>query len=118
MTIKEAILILNANVVVACERAGFNSATVKMIEDALDTIEDALKMQEPRVMTLGELKLCTQETIWFEEKPNHIMKQLTQDGIAALVFVGILHNWNGFGTVWRCWITKPTDEQREATPWE
>lgn len=47
MTVKEAILTLNANVVFACGRAGFSSATVKMIEDALDTIEDALKAQEP-----------------------------------------------------------------------
>lgn len=46
MKVKEAILTLNANVVIACERAGFSSATVKMIEDALDTIEDALKEQE------------------------------------------------------------------------
>lgn len=48
MTITEAILTLNANVVIACERAGFHSATVKMIEDALDTIEDALKAQRPK----------------------------------------------------------------------
>ena len=47
MTVGEAILTLNANVVIACERAGFDSATVKMIEDALDTIENALKAQEP-----------------------------------------------------------------------
>lgn len=47
MTVSEAILILNANVVIACERAGFSSATVKMIKDALDTIENALKAQEP-----------------------------------------------------------------------
>lgn len=47
MTVKEAILTLNANAVIACERAGFSSATVKMIEYALDTIEDALKAQEP-----------------------------------------------------------------------
>ena len=47
MKVKEAILTLNANVVIDCERAGFSSATVKMIEDALNTIEDALKEQEP-----------------------------------------------------------------------
>lgn len=47
MKVKEAILTLNANAVIACERAGFSSATVKMIEDALDTIEDALKEKEP-----------------------------------------------------------------------
>ena len=48
MKIKEAILTLNANVVIACERAGFSSETVKMIEDALDTIKDALKEQEAK----------------------------------------------------------------------
>lgn len=47
MTIKDAIVTLNANVVIACERAGFCSATVKIVEDALDTINDALKEQEP-----------------------------------------------------------------------
>lgn len=47
MTVSEAILTLNANVIFACERSGFDSTTVKMVEDALDTIEDALKAQEP-----------------------------------------------------------------------
>ena len=55
MTIKEAILTLNANAVFACEQAGFDSTTVRMVEDALDAIEDALKAQEPRVMTLDEV---------------------------------------------------------------
>lgn len=54
MMIKEAILTLNANVIIACERAGFDSATVKMVEDALDTIEDALKAQEPKSPTIKE----------------------------------------------------------------
>jgi hypothetical protein len=48
MTISEAILTLNANVVFACERAGFDSATARMVEDALDTIEDAMKAHEPK----------------------------------------------------------------------
>ena len=34
--------------------------------------------------------------------------------------------WNGinnadlsyYGKVWRCWTSRPTDAQREATPWE
>ena len=51
MTVKEAILTLNANAVIACERAGFSSATVKMIEDALDIIDDALKEQEWHMLT-------------------------------------------------------------------
>ena len=78
-------------------------------------LRDALTLLEPRVLTPEEL--YSQETVWFEEKPNHTMKQLTQDGIAALVFVGLLHNWNGYGTVWRCWTSRPSDAQKEKTPW-
>ena len=47
MTVREAISILNVNILVACGRAGFSSATIKMTEDALDIIEDALKAKEP-----------------------------------------------------------------------
>jgi hypothetical protein len=47
MTIKEAILVLNTNVIVACERAGFDYATVKMVEDALNVVENALQEHEP-----------------------------------------------------------------------
>ena len=74
MTVKEAILILRANVVLACERAGFCSATVKMVEDALDTIDDALKEPEPspKGCTYYEAKnrkpCCTHECdgcVWY-----------------------------------------------------
>lgn len=77
-----------------------------------------LKAQEPRVMTIEELKSCDQETIWFQVKSNHTMKQLTQDGINALIFIGSLHNWNGYGTIWRCWTSRPTDKKKEETPWD
>ena len=51
-----------------------------LMRDALALLE----AQEPRVMTLDELiGSYSQETIWFEEKPNHTIKQLTQDGIIA-----------------------------------
>ena len=26
--------------------------------------------------------------------------------------------WDDYGITWRCWTSHPTDEQREATPWE
>ena len=76
-----------------------------------------LHAQEPRVMTLEELKSCHRETMWLQVKSNHTMKQLTRDGIAALMFIGLLHNWNGYGTVWRCWASRPSKEEMEATPW-
>lgn len=25
--------------------------------------------------------------------------------------------WDDYGITWRCWTSRPTDAQREATPW-
>ena len=124
MTVKEAILTLNANAVIACERAGFSSATVKMLEDALDTIEDALKAQGPRVMEFDDV--VGGDECWLEavngacgyadcyactgtgevqvfrckyDNPQYIMAK-------------------DYLKTWRCWTSRPTDEQREAVPWE
>lgn len=113
MTIKEALEHLDA------ARFEWNEdyAYQKPRFEALDMAIDALRAQQPRVLTLEELKSYDRETIWFQVKSNHTMKQLTQDGIAALIFIGLLYDWDGYGTVWRCWTTRPTDEQREAIPW-
>lgn len=95
-----------------CKSCPYDGACLNRLKrDALQL----LKAQEPRVMTLEEL--YSQETVWFEEKPNHTMKQLTKDGIAVLVFVGLLHSWNGYGTVWRCWTSRPSEGQREEVAW-
>lgn len=76
-----------------------------------------LKEQEPRVMTLDDLNQCKKETIWVEIKHDNSLKQLTQDGIAMLTFIGLLHHWNGYNTTWRCWTSKPSEERREAEAW-
>ena len=55
MNVKEAILALKANAIIACERAGFSSVTVRMIEDALDTIKDALK-EQPEIVRCKDCK--------------------------------------------------------------
>lgn len=121
MTIKEAIMTLNANAVIACERAGFSSATVKMIEDALDTIEDALHAQEPRVMTLEyfdnsldkDSKGCL--VAWVEYR---------RDEEWAEYWEGTCDEWSVIrrddfysGESYRFWTSRPTDAQREAVPW-
>ena len=85
--------------------------------DFLTAVANMLKEQVPRVMTLKELKSCNRETIWFEVKSDHTIKQLTQDGIVALIFIGLLHNWNGCGTIWRCWTSRPDEKRRAETPW-
>ena len=96
-----------------------------------------LKAQEPRVMTLEEVKALPDESdVWLEEfcsivvattishQPT-IYKVLKRFNPDATYFYGIEHaDYNSgeymdadYGTEWRCWTSRPTDEQREATPW-
>jgi hypothetical protein len=169
MTVREAILTLNANVIFACERSGFDSATVKMVEDALDTIEDALKAQEPptsesissaiecllhpqdaddsdmakaidtavramrllkaqepRVMTLDEVKMLDSDYYYLESmrSPGKELREIVGAyGLTCVTWPSI--TWarqtmgdSGYAKTWRCWTSRPTEEQREATPWE
>ena len=97
-----------------------------------------LKAQEPRVMTLEEVK---QERIcWIEDADEGMTVRL----FPATMF-GIGEYANGsksymflaqkpwaidandcewwyliedYGETWRCWTSRPTDEQREAVKWE
>lgn len=93
------------------------------------TIEDAialLKAQEPRVMTLEEVKALPSETdVWLDEFCSIIVAttiSCTMYGNAY--FYGIEHADYGvdyklidYGKEWRCWTSRPTEEQWEATPW-
>ena len=122
MTIKEAILTLNANVVIACERAGVSSATVKMIEDALDTIEDALKAQEPRVMKVGEVRnwvhsdRVTREPVFIEMRSG-VCAWIIDDEVREIPGAENLTS-DSYSKTWRCWTSRPTEEQREAVKWD
>lgn len=128
MTTKEAILTLNANVVIACKRAEFSSATVKMVEDALNTIEDALKAQEPRVIELDEFEnvLGRDVPLYFEQRDSISgwdifsgLEKGTMDIITSAQWAED-QTWQRefYGKEWRCWTSRPTKEQMEAEEWE
>jgi hypothetical protein len=127
MTVSEAILTLNANVVFACERAGFDSATTRMVEDALDTIEDALKAQEPRVMTWDELIATDHVYIetnkdWQKYIAPGIVTIARDTAVIASVRIGTrlidgTIDKDVYGIECRCWTSLPTDAQREKEPW-
>lgn len=97
-----------------------------------------LTAQEPRVMTLEEVK---QERIcWIEDADDGMTVRLfpaTMFGIGEYangsknyMFLAqkpwaIDENdcewWyliDDYGETWRCWTSRPTDEQREAVKWE
>ena len=109
--------------------AGKDTCTtiIPLMRDALEL----LKAQEPRVMSLDEVK----QYIGYSEKirPKKSAKPplWTESRNGTGIFSGyrnvenlqILIDTSGLDETyiaykhWRCWTARPTDEQREAVPW-
>lgn len=92
-------------------------------------IEDGtklLKEQEPRVMTLDEINGMEWDYCYVEDEVimdktqrmmfgEHRIHCITWPSIASYK---MFYGEDGYGKRWRCWTSKPTAEQREATLWE
>ena len=91
-----------------CDTCPYDSASC-----GLDVLIDAralLKAQEPRVMTFDEIEdtiACS--AVWYEAFLTRIVD-----------FISGRHKVTKktYGDAWRCWSARPTDEQREAEPWQ
>lgn len=92
------------------------------------TMENALsllKEQQPRVMTWEELLALPEDTPVFIEEDNgdggwNVI--CINDEDYDVCFCGfqaspIFYPSKSYGICWRCWTSRPTDAQREATPW-
>ena len=98
-----------------------------------EEITNVLKAQEPRMMMEGEVTASKEGTVlWVEERqgvtwnlfPLEIETSSTHPdtGTDYLFFI-TYHDIRKFecdeyNRTWRCWTKRPTDAQREATPWE
>lgn len=100
-------------------------------KDALEL----LKAQEPRVMTLEEVighyslpPVVLDDLDWQEDYLQDIAPlyfDFPVDDPWAVHWRGYqavrkyLKDWKAsYGQNWRCWTSRPTEEQRKATPWE
>ena len=92
-----------------------------------------LKAQEPRVMTVEEiLHLKFDDVVFFELSVTgvvisaiviDVVDHMPDGDIGLIQFRHIQEPINNadleyYGKTWRCWTSRPTDEQREAIPWE
>ena len=108
-------------------------------ENQKNTIKKLLKAQEPRVMTVeevvGNIVLERGVMLWFEF--NDSIKELSakdieyndylcDDDMPTLHEPNLKWRDNGYldgvivseyNDVFRCWTSRPTDEQREAVKW-
>lgn len=94
---------------------------VSLLRDALAL----LKAQEPRVMTLEEINAFDWDYCYLEEErlPGKVYRStLGNHALTCVTWPSITtakntHGCDGYGKTWRCWTTRPTNEQREAEPW-
>lgn len=120
----------------ACRKnAVTNGAAARRFEIYVEAAEEAaelLKAQEPRVLTLGEVmqyigyseKVPPKEReklpLWTESRNGTgvISGYRDVDNLRYLIDMsGLDANYIAYKH-WRCWSSKPTDEQREAVKWD
>ena len=105
-------------------------STLKMQKARIAELEAALT---PRVMTLEEVKGVKRLTICAVEQRSKVIKNTFNAEYGGIVTLGnenfldfgLYGDTNryrrteaGYGKTWRCWTSRPTDEQREAVKWE
>ena len=87
---------------------------------------ELLKAQEPRVMTLEEVKAFEWDYCYLEQErqPGKEYRMIAGDYALTCITwpcitsMRIEHGDSSYGVKWRCWTSHPTDEQREAVKWE
>ena len=99
-----------------------NSHDKQIIEGALAL----LKAQEPRVMTLEEVKMLDSDYYYLESmrSPGKELREiLGAYGLTCVTWPSI--TWarqtmgdSGYGKTWRCWTSRPDDATRKVEKWE
>ena len=102
-------------------------------DDVWNSVHDAvelLKAQEPRVMTSEEVRCANEEPMWFESKGTFRGRKgfwVLSKGVSPSYVIRLIPaigkddtelSLAAYGKVWRCWTSRPTDEQMEAVKWD
>ena len=88
-----------------------------------------VKAQQPRVMTIYEIQSFDGAVYVDEPNKPACLKMLYCYEVGqrtyghGYTFVDsdgdkVFYSAQGFGTKWRCWTARPTDEQRKAVKWD
>lgn len=112
------------------EGAALAETVMNMLRGEINQLREA---QEPKAMNVTEVSACEVGTVlWVEERqgvtwnlfPLEIkLNSIHPDTGTAYLFFITYHGvkkfeCNEYNQTWRCWTSRPTDEQREATPWK
>ena len=106
-------------------------------EQAICEIMSMLKEQEPKVLTREELKQFDERPCWFESHGTY----MGQKGFWIIPYMFTCYETmyyvyplmqindrrdchyselglSAYNKAWRCWTSRPTDEQRKAVTWD
>lgn len=114
-----------------CPYADNEKGTCDRLEPLLNDALDLLKAQEPRIMMLDELRQLehTDHIIWMEANGDpesfdgyaEVTTNFVTKDIEFFVpgnEVEFIPDNKNYGKSWRCWSSRPTDEQRGAVKWD
>ena len=95
-----------------------------LAKDALELIKELLKEREPRLLTAEEL--TGDGECWLEHKNGacgyadcYMCTGRNSVEVWRCMAQGPSYlSWIDFNKTWRCWSARPTEEQREAVPWD
>ena len=102
--------------------------------EALSMAIEAMKVQEPRMMTMEEIKALPDYVFLEDRDISHAfsIKTISRPALPQLIFVNTNNEecvgfkgpdgdtslaTSRYGVEWRCWTSRPTDEQRRNEPW-
>ena len=113
--------------------AGYDGPCILLNQPIVSDALALLKAHEPRVMTLGEISKALKMPLWKETKSANkylytgwalaydIQKGEgitgTRLGMSEPSGRVVWYMLDDYGKTWRCWTSRPTDEQREKEPW-
>ena len=114
----------------ACTRCGWGSPVGVDSESAFRMAMRRVKPKN-RVLTLEEVSAHCAEgadaaPLWYDEKDRNVNRWMVIDlpelAFGSTATVKRLVNSQFFeatyGEKWRCWLRKPTEAERQETPWE
>ena len=110
------------------ESREIREAAEQHMKEAFNMAIEALKAQEPHVMTLEEVRQLIYgspyiiETNLPSDEPRLKWGLYSHNGIGGNYDFAITDGRHrlfdaDYGKIWRCWTSRPTDEQREKEPW-
>lgn len=123
MTNAEAIRIINQYDCNFYWTDGEKIPTEDLIE-AFELAVKALDAQTPRVLMAFEVKPCLPYWLEFPESVLRPVICYDAEWDAKEPYITLVWQYGTasyktecYGVEWRCWSSRPTDEQREGTPW-